>query len=215
MDEEKRLLDLYYDWEDKQRPPQKEEQCCARKEIIIDDEQSMRVCVFCGQVEDWIHGSKSEYISTGHHTRKRWRAYIRRGYFTDKLKAMASLIQPTTVEFKNVIKRMEKKKDQIDGVADIRSFLKKWKKVHFYKNAYTIYLSIFKVNLIPLTELDVKRLVRRFFTLEDAFKQCNVRRKNMYSYTCCIYLLLKQEGYQCYRNVFTPLNSEFILQKLN
>ena len=84
----------------------------------------------------------------------------------------------------------------------------------YYIHIYNIYYDIKKVRLIKLSRIEIDKLANEFLVLESFFKLSNHSRKNMFSYSVLIYILLKTNKYKTYKYVILPKKPQHIVKSI-
>lgn len=139
--------------------------------------------------------------------------YKRRLYCQEKLKLYAGHKMCKSPHYRKIVKRL--KSYDVDCIIELKQYLKEWKLKRFYKYIYNLYFDVTGLRLINLTSQDIDFLSRKFIELETRFKMTvENKRKNMYNYNSCLFLLMKHYGYGGYEHILLPLNHLQIARSL-
>ena len=131
--------------------------------------------------------------------------YKRRLYCQEKLKLMTGHKLCRSPHYKKIVKEL--KDYDIQNIIELKQYLKEWKLKRFYKYIYNMYFDVTKIRLITLSSQDIDFLSRKFVELESQFKMSELhKRKNMFNYNSCLYLLMKKYKYKGYEHILLPLN---------
>lgn len=139
--------------------------------------------------------------------------YKRRLYCQEKLKLYTGHKLCRSPHYRKIVKDL--KDYHIENIIELKECLKEWKLKRFYKYIYNLYFDVTGIRLIKLTSQDIDFLSRKFVELESQFKMSELhKRKNMFNYNSCLYLLMKHYGYKGYEHILLPLNHLVIAKTL-
>jgi hypothetical protein len=175
--------------------------------MLIEDNR-MWLCKACGCIEEI--GAVVEAF--GYKPKKS--LYHRRSYFVERLNLICGFKQSQSPLYKPMIKRLRKCK--FKTITRLRSIMKKLGYNKFYKYIYNIYYDIKKVRHVKLKQQRITQLADEFIILEGFFKQNRDKhcRKNLFSYSVLIYMLLKRNKIKGYSKILLPHDSTTLLKSI-
>jgi len=157
------------------------------------------ICDRCG-----IYHRNKFYLSDGQ-TKPLKQKYRRKGYFREKLRLLTGKKQSISEKYNEMLNklRIEFKSNDIN---ELRKLVKT-SYGKYSKYIHSIYYDLTNERLINLTEKDVIFLEKEFYDFEKEFKILYPGSYYMLSYNIIIHHLLKKNGYDCYKNILLPKNS--------
>ena len=139
---------------------------------------------------------------------------MRRSYFIERLNHIAGFKQSTSKQYNTIVKRLSRCK--FKTVKRLRNHMKRLGFNKFYKYVYNIYFDIKGVRLVDLDRQTIQRLASKFVKYNHRFKSASDVhcRKNFYSYSLAIYLILKSEKIKGYSKLLLPRETAETLRLL-
>jgi len=153
----------------------------------------------------------SKFIPTGSHTpKKNHHIYKRKNYFVEKMRLLTGIKQTTHPKYVEMIDLF--KKFKISNIKELKSLMKQYGYVKFYKYINTVWFDLTGEKLINLTYNDIKLLSFKFQEFERKLKKDLTGRVNFPNYNTIIYVFLKKNGYDFHNHIILPKNQESILK---
>ena len=171
--------------------------------------ESAYTCRLCGVVD--IH--RIIYEKSACRNRKNYHLYHRIMYFREKLKLLTGHKQSQSPKYNDIVKSL--KEYEIKDIYQLKKILKSNGHSKFYKYIYSIYRDIKGVQLITLSLSDIGFLESKFLILERQFKLFLKERSNFLNYNMTIYILLKQNNYECHKHIILPKNQKKLVDKFS
>ncbi len=200
------------DSEKKEQP--KHDFCDDCKVYLIVDTQH-KVCPSCGLVSEPDYVLSMSRISTCRVSKRS--IYIRRAYFVERLNLIAGYkICLQHSFYKKCLKQI--KKHEFETINELRKVMKGIDNCEkLYKYIYNIYYDIKNVRLIKLSRREILYLAEDFVRMESFFKkhQDQHNRKNMFSYSILIYMILKRHKIKGYKHVLLPRQTKVVTKKIH
>jgi hypothetical protein len=210
IDDAYKLYEQLY--EEHEKVPIQHNVCNVCKvEMIIDT--CFVACPKCGLTEE---PAKVLSYSRMSFSRSKQSLYFRRSYFVERLNLIAGFKQIVDyASFKPYLDEI--KQHKFKTIRELKKVMKSIKGCHrYYKHIYNIYFDIKGKRLIELTRSNITRLSAEFIVLETCFKS-NLElhsRKNMFSYSAIIYMILKRNKIRGYKNVLLPSSPMKVMAKI-
>lgn len=198
-----KLLKLYEEMVTPERKIPKRENVCesCQYDLVLYNEGW--VCEQCGAVDHTVFVSDSAYV-------EKKCLYMRRLYFIERMNLLCGVKQSGSKEYtamiKNLREHLKENKIKLKSVQQLRALLKRLKYNKFYKHVYNIWFDLTKKRLIQMDSQEIHRLAREFVEMESMFKSNRDKhqRKNIFSYSVLIYLLLKKHKIKGYSQLLLP-----------
>lgn len=186
----------------------KNDSCCGNyKEVVID---GFKTCVSCGLVD--INSQVLSFNNNNTHTAINKYPYKRYVYFKQKLNYINCITyykhNPKLLYFIEC-----NKNKNIRSISKLKKVMKKVGLNKYYKYIYSIYESITGKQIINIPMNTYDKYINQFINLERIFLKNKVR-KNLYSYNVILFLLMKLNGCEDYKNIIMPLNKNKLRKKL-
>ena len=181
------------------------DKCCASPNIC--EISGMRTCTNCGNGDTDSILTISEFDDNFHKVYHL--PYERVIYFKQKLNLINGryqYVQNAKILF--LINRIRKSGKRL-SLYKLKLLLTKNGLNKYYKHIYSIYNDIYGFPIIKINQHIVNKMVHIFIQLERYFKKMQFR-KNMISYNCIIYCLLKYFNVPGYDKLLLPYNKNKI-----
>jgi hypothetical protein len=138
--------------------------------------------------------------------------YHRRSYFVERMNLLCGYKQCNSMEYSSVVRRC--KKHKFSSIRQLRKVMKRIGVNKYYKYVYNIYYAIKKVRHVKITQQRIALLSQEFVVMEGFFKQNRDthQRKNLFSYSVIIYMLLKRHKIAGARYILLPHQSKLLLR---
>ena len=138
--------------------------------------------------------------------------YHRRSYFVERMYLLCGYKQCNSLEYSSVVRRC--KKHKFSSIRQLRKVMKRIGVNKYYKYVYNIYYDIKKVRHVKLSQQRIAQLSQEFVVMEGFFKQNRDthQRKNLFSYSVIIYMLLKRHKIRGARYILLPHQSKLLLK---
>ncbi len=138
--------------------------------------------------------------------------YHRRSYFVERMNLLCGYKQCNSKAYSSVVRRC--KKHKFSSIRQLRKVMKRIGVNKYYKYVYNIYYDIKKVRHVKLSQQRIAQLSQEFVVMEGFFKQNRDthQRKNLFSYSVIIYMLLKRHKIRGARYILLPHQSKLLLK---
>jgi predicted RNA-binding Zn-ribbon protein involved in translation (DUF1610 family) len=156
---------------------------------------SMFVCPSCG-----ITDLNSAFLVS--YAYKKKSVYMRRAYFVERLNLIAGFNQSKNPNYSSTVDRL--RRCRFNSIKKLRQHMKRLNMSKYYKFIYNIYFDIKGVRLIQLDRQTIQKLAKRFSQLQARFKTAEHDRKNFFSYSAVIYLIMKEHKIKGHDKMLLP-----------
>jgi hypothetical protein len=141
--------------------------------------------------------------------------YHRRLYFIERMNLLCGYKQCNSKEYSSVVRRCRKHK--FSSIRQLRKIMKQIGVNKYYKYIYNIYYAIKKVRHVNITQQRIALLSQEFVIMEGFFKQNRDAhlRKNIFSYSVLMYMLLKRNKINGWSKILLPFDSKNLMTNVN
>jgi len=179
---------------------------CIHDWIITDTGYTCKQCAV-------VDPTRQLYETAIFHTAKNYHLYYRIIYFREKMKLLTGHKQSQNPKYNEAVADL--KGCVFKDIVQLKKHMKTKGHNKFYKYIYSIYKDIKGIQLINLSLSNIKFLEHKFLNLERQFKQLLKERSNFLNYNMTIYILLKQNNYECYKYILLPKNQKKLVEKFS
>lgn len=140
--------------------------------------------------------------------------YHRRCYFIERMNLLCGYKHSMNPDYKKFVNILRKRK--FSNVRQLKRLMREVGANKFYKFVYNIFYEIKKKRIVNITQQRITMLAQEFVVMESFFKQKRDahNRKNLFSYSAIMYMLLKRHNIKGYKHVLLPNNSKSVFGKI-
>ena len=155
------------------------------------------ICNLCG-----IHHPNRIYFSEQAIYSKQ--KYKRKGYFREKLKLLIGKKQSLSEDYNVMLDKLKPEYKSKD-INDLRKLIKQ-SYGKYSKYIHSIHYDLTGERLINLSDDDITKLEKKFYSFEKKFKELYPDSYYMLSYNIILHQLLKENNYNFYKYILLPKN---------
>jgi hypothetical protein len=183
----------------------KVEGICICGSAMVIEKRSFWLCLLCGCIEDL-----GAVVDNGVYRPKK-SLYHRRSYFLERMNLLCGYKQSQSPDYKKIVNHIRKHK--FKTLRQLRIIMKNLGYNKFYKYIYNIYFDIKNVRHVKINQQRIPRLANEFIIMESFFKQNrdNHMRKNIFSYSVLMYILLKRNRIKGYSKIILPHDHKHLM----